>query len=81
MIEPVKIPPGHPWSCPGCQVTASVIRHGGHTEVHLGHDDDCATFTARLRTLAPELETATALTIRPGAQVDREQVDALFPVL
>jgi hypothetical protein len=79
MNRPGQVPHGHPWSCSGCQVVASVIRAGDLTEIHLEHEDHCSTFAARLRELAPDIYLDTAATIRPGTATDLNAVDSMFP--
>jgi hypothetical protein len=75
----IEVPPGHPWSCTGCQVEVSLVRVKSHTQVTIAHDDDCPIFIARLRDLAPNLDLDTALTIRPGSATDLDAVANLFP--
>jgi hypothetical protein len=79
MTRPVPVPPGHPWSCSGCQVVASVTRSAAAAEVILEHEDHCATFAARLRALAPGMELDGALTVRPGTDTDRAAINGMWP--
>jgi hypothetical protein len=79
-MNPIPVPPGHPWSCSTCQVTVSVVHAAGLTEVQLGHDDGCPTFAARLRSLVPGLENdPDAFTVRQGTATDEAEAAAMFP--